>query len=291
MNTKECIEEIQNNYLQEKNKPIKDNKFGRKIMHEIPEELYKELKLDRNRYLIEASYGKGSWVNIPWIAIFDKEITVTAQEGYYIVILFNADMSGFYLSLNQGYTWFKEKFKPQKAKEKIKYISDKLRTELKLEETSINLHDKGDLAKGYQLGNIYAKYYPREGEEKKQIREDIWNMLELYYKLKEKIGISWEEYNQKILNISNKSMSKEEKKEKEEQPTSTYNKEKFLSEIIMSDEQYETIITTIQRKKNIILEGVPGVGKTYCAKKILHDNRRNQQRKLIKNIWRINNAN
>ena len=38
----------------------------------------------------------------------------------------------------------------------------------------------------------------------------------------------------------------------------------------MSDEQYETIITTLQRKKNIILEGVPGVGKTYCAKKIMY---------------------
>lgn len=72
-------------------------------MHEILEELYKELKLDRNRYLIKASYGNSNWANIPWIAIFDKEITVTAQEGYYIVILFNADMSGFYLSLNQGY--------------------------------------------------------------------------------------------------------------------------------------------------------------------------------------------
>ena len=102
MNTKECIEEIQNNYLREK-KPIKDNKFAQKIMHEILEELYKELKLDRNRYLIKASYGNSNWANILWISIFDKEITVTAQEGYYIVILFNADMSGFYLSLNQGY--------------------------------------------------------------------------------------------------------------------------------------------------------------------------------------------
>lgn len=49
-----------------------------------------------------------------------------------------------------------------------------------------------------------------------------------------------------------------------------YTKESFLSEVFMSDESYETLITLLKRKKNIILQGAPGVGKTFAAKKLAY---------------------
>ena len=56
----------------------------------------------------------------------------------------------------------------------------------------------------------------------------------------------------------------------EEQETSKYTKYEFLNEVIISEETYDNIINTLERKKNIILQGVPGVGKTFSAKKIMY---------------------
>lgn len=47
-----------------------------------------------------------------------------------------------------------------------------------------------------------------------------------------------------------------------------YTRDDFLKEVFMDGEQYDIIKNTLIRKKNIILQGVPGVGKTFCAKKL-----------------------
>ena len=47
-----------------------------------------------------------------------------------------------------------------------------------------------------------------------------------------------------------------------------YTKEDFLSEVFMSEEEYEKLSGILRIKKNIILQGAPGVGKTFAAKRI-----------------------
>lgn len=49
-----------------------------------------------------------------------------------------------------------------------------------------------------------------------------------------------------------------------------YNKEKFLEEVFLDGEEYDKICSLIKRKKNIILQGAPGVGKTYMAKRLAY---------------------
>lgn len=51
---------------------------------------------------------------------------------------------------------------------------------------------------------------------------------------------------------------------------SVYDKSKFLSDVFMSEEQYERLKKLLFYKKNIILQGAPGVGKTYLAKKFAY---------------------
>lgn len=50
----------------------------------------------------------------------------------------------------------------------------------------------------------------------------------------------------------------------------SYTKEDFLSEVFITEKKYETITSLLHRKKNLILQGAPGVGKTFAAKRLAY---------------------
>ncbi len=49
-----------------------------------------------------------------------------------------------------------------------------------------------------------------------------------------------------------------------------YTKENFLKDVYISEEKYDKLVTVLKRKKNIILQGAPGVGKTFLAKRLAY---------------------
>lgn len=49
-----------------------------------------------------------------------------------------------------------------------------------------------------------------------------------------------------------------------------YTKEDFLGEVYMSEESYDTLVALLKNKKNLILQGAPGVGKTFAAKRLAY---------------------
>lgn len=49
-----------------------------------------------------------------------------------------------------------------------------------------------------------------------------------------------------------------------------YTKEDFLSEVYMDEEQYDSLVSLLKNKKNLIMQGAPGVGKTYAAKRLAY---------------------
>lgn len=50
----------------------------------------------------------------------------------------------------------------------------------------------------------------------------------------------------------------------------TYTKKDFIEEVFMTDENYDQLSAILHRKKNIILQGAPGVGKTFAAKRLAY---------------------
>ena len=53
-------------------------------------------------------------------------------------------------------------------------------------------------------------------------------------------------------------------------PLTEYSVESFLEEVYMDREQYDAIVGLLRTKKNIIMQGAPGVGKTYAAKRLAY---------------------
>ncbi|WP_291448464.1 AAA family ATPase [Actinomyces sp. ICM47] len=49
-----------------------------------------------------------------------------------------------------------------------------------------------------------------------------------------------------------------------------YSAEDFLTSVYMDRERYDAIVGLLRAKKNIILQGAPGVGKTYAAKRLAY---------------------
>ena len=49
-----------------------------------------------------------------------------------------------------------------------------------------------------------------------------------------------------------------------------YDRQKFLDEVFMDGAKYDEMVAVLRYKKNIILQGAPGVGKTFAAKRLAY---------------------
>ena len=63
-------------------------------------------------------------------------------------------------------------------------------------------------------------------------------------------------------------MIREENPVTTETTTDSYTKNDFLDEVYMTEERYENLVGVLRNKKNIILQGAPGVGKTFAARRL-----------------------
>ena len=58
--------------------------------------------------------------------------------------------------------------------------------------------------------------------------------------------------------------------QKQDAAKQKYTKEDFLSKVYMTEERYEVLEALLRNKMNVILQGAPGVGKTFTAKKLAY---------------------
>ena len=56
----------------------------------------------------------------------------------------------------------------------------------------------------------------------------------------------------------------------EKKKPSKYSKDDFLNEVFMDEDEYDRLRALLLNKKNIILQGAPGVGKTFSAKRLAY---------------------
>jgi hypothetical protein len=112
--------------------------------------------------------GQGNWARIPWIALLDDRETTSTQHGVYIVLLFREDMSGAYLTFNQGVTHLRQKHGTREARAILRRRAEQLGRLLPYDNTSfktdtgIDLRTEASLGKQYEFSTIAYCLYERD---------------------------------------------------------------------------------------------------------------------------------
>jgi hypothetical protein len=180
---KKEFNEVLETYLLDKSKKTnKDSSLHNLIINILPYQIKNSIVYHKDNYRVGGSYGQGNKSEYPWIMVSNKEITKSAQKGLYLVFLFRSDMKGFYLSLNQGITYYRNNF----GKNSLKYaekVANYFRSMILEDgfEDEIDLVSKNnDLAKGYESCNIVCKYYEINNFDDKDLSQDLNKFIELY---------------------------------------------------------------------------------------------------------------
>lgn len=165
------FEKILANY----NKVRSNGEFGRENdiwpIFESAQQILESSMAVKNRPTLNVNWsiGKGNWAHVPWIAFLDSRETKTTREGIYCVYLFREDMSGIYLTFNQGVTTLIEEQGRKTAEETLRSKATELRERSRyLLKEGFQLDDEIDLRTEMSLGTAYEKstiaykFYPQD---------------------------------------------------------------------------------------------------------------------------------
>jgi 5-methylcytosine-specific restriction protein A len=95
------------NYPQnpEKDDPsFNGSEVGALVRDTLPKAISNRLGNNYKFLSIKGSVGQSTWTHTPWIALLDRSISTSVQEGYYIVYLMSKGCERLYLTINQGCT-------------------------------------------------------------------------------------------------------------------------------------------------------------------------------------------
>ena len=77
-------------------------------------------------------------------------------------------------------------------------------------------------------------------------------------------------YTEMVNYIKELFVDEEMPEEPEEVSYPEYSIEKFLDEVYIDEDEYDTLVELLTHKKNLIVQGAPGVGKTFMAKRLAY---------------------
>src|SRR5699024_6878743 len=255
-NLRKSLNKVLTTYLEERENNSDHSKHPLSQLNIIKKSIYEEMDENfKNTYSVKGSIGQfNNWAWIPWfkIALKDKKVHINTKEGYYLVYLFDEKMQGVYLSLNQGWTYFSDKYgNNDKANEKVKKVSSKLRSLIcpnpgKDYVTSINLNTEGNYGKGYESSHIIGKYYSANALPSDTVLiQDLKEMHQVYNDLTTKMSNrTIKEKNEELLLSDDDMYIEEHEEEKYQKVSNEYN-------ISTESKQHKAVP---RKKKNAILK-------------------------------------
>src|SRR5215467_14860672 len=164
MPLRDTLKTILADYANAKASPFKEHPLGDFIRHAAADAVLAALGEHGAGLVVEGSAGAGNWAAVPWMAVFDPAITLSATRGYYVVYLFHASEPVVHLSLNQGTTAVREEF-GARTREILSDRANLMRKRVQdfigaLPATTIDLGSTarlpGDYVAGHALGASYT---------------------------------------------------------------------------------------------------------------------------------------
>lgn len=190
MNLKKKLSKFLNGWVQATEEQFTGHPIANLFRQDLKDEIEQLVKKNYDSFEIKASVGAGNWANVPWLSILNPKITTTTQDGIYPVYLFNADGSGFYLSLNQGTTIPTKNLGKKRAEKRSGDIKRILLSQFPRLKTwgvqEIDLKAETALGKSYEKSNIAAKFYSSSNlPESDQVITDLQELLDIYKGMEE----------------------------------------------------------------------------------------------------------
>jgi 5-methylcytosine-specific restriction protein A len=171
------------------NQPFAGHPVAALIREDLPRAM-EEILQGNPRYITNGSPGQGNWARTPWAAVFDRFVTESAQDGYYIVYLVREDFSGVFISLNQGITSAKRQYGTEaKAALQVR-ASDflarvgRLPAGVNADPIDLAVSSSNNLSSFYEAGNICSIYYKAGAiPDNEQLARDLTSFVNMYFVL------------------------------------------------------------------------------------------------------------
>ena len=180
---RETLEHIAANYLNAKQESFTAHPLANYLRHDAPAAISEAL--ENPLYVSKGSAGQSDWADVPWIAVYNPNITTTATEGYYLVYLFGADLAQVHLCLAQGTTKVREEF-GKNTRDALMRFAGVMRDRLpeakdRFPEQVIELRGSSTLARDYEpsialsVSYVCANLPPEDA-----LRSNLQEMARLY---------------------------------------------------------------------------------------------------------------
>ena len=185
------IKELSSKFLEAKNGPISKSPFAETFRKAANKSLKPVVKKNQKHFIYKSSSGRPpNWASVPWLGIFDPNVTTSPQRGYYLALLFSVDMKRIYLSMNQGMTDLEKELGTKGAAQELlrraEFIRDRVGVyknffEYKPIDLSIHLAGSTSRPMLYEKGHAFGKEYDLSKDiNEDELTKDINNMLNLY---------------------------------------------------------------------------------------------------------------
>lgn len=236
---------------------------------------------DSRGYRVQGTPGAATNNRVPWVRVYNPDRSPTPQDGMYIVLLFAADGSAAFISLSQGTTdwssgraWPKDPEALSVQSEHARILLEESGQDLEGLNSNIRLQDP-ILGRTYELGTVLAFEYRSKaipGDD--TLFRHLSRMLDLldFLHAQGADGAAASTPSARSLPPLKPLPSTDLDPTAGQRPAALppFTIDHALDGLAFPREQFQLLLRVWQRKNNLILQGPPGVGKTFLARRLAY---------------------